>query len=272
MGNKIYCSTGALIGRENDYNYKYIIKYADQIQADAFELMMLKAYYKNFNIMSKLFAENNIMFPVIHSDKDIGTLLSQRNDNDTEEAIRLFNENCNFGKDIGAKMIVLHLWGGDKSDIYIDYNIKICEKLIDISKKYNLTLVVENIPCLVKDPITHWLKLHNIYPDLKFILDTRFLAFHEQTKRIFELKWFENGNIIHMHISDFTGPPKDFSSLRPILHPNEGIIDFNSLLFNIKKVYNGSITLESPVISKDNLDIEKLNNSLNYIKKAGNQS
>ena len=267
MNNKIFCSTGTIIGRENNYDYNFILQNAHKIESDGFELMMLKAYYTNFNIMSKLFAQNNLYFPVLHTDKDIGTLISTNGTGDVDEAIRLYEANCVFAADIGAEKIVLHLWGGPDSDKNPDNNIIVCERLIEISIKHNLKLMIENIPCAIGNPLNHWDKLLK-YEEVYFILDTRFLAFHEQTKSIFETNWFKNENLIHMHVSDLAGQPHDFSSLRPILHPNEGVIDFKIFFNKLKPIYNGTVTLESPVLSKNGLDIEKLNKSLKYIKEA----
>ncbi|MCL2517007.1 MAG: sugar phosphate isomerase/epimerase [Oscillospiraceae bacterium] len=268
MNNKIYCSTGTIIGRENNYDFNFILQNAGNIEADGFELMMLKAYYENFDIMAKLFARNNLFFPILHTDKDIGTLISTNGEGDFEEAIRLFESNCKFAGDIGAEKIVLHLWGGPDSDKNLDNNIFVCERLLEIATKNKLKLMIENIPCAVWDPLVYWNKLYKLYKDVYFILDTRFLAFHEQIESVYDTDWFRCENLIHMHVSDLAGKPHDFSSLRPILHPNEGLIDFKKFFDKLKTNYNNTITLESPVLSKDGLDIEKLNKSLKYIKEA----
>ena len=266
MNNKIYCSTGTIIGRENNYDFNIILQNIDKIEADGFELMMLKAYYENFSKMSKLFSYKNLNFPVLHTDKDIGTLISTNGPGDTDEAMKLFESNCEFASDIGAEKIVLHLWGGPDSDKYPDNNINVCQRLLEISSKYNLKLMIENIPCAIGEPLSYWSKLSKLYTDIYFILDTRFLAFHEEIEMIFDTDWFQCENLIHMHISDLAGDPHDFSSLRPILHPNEGTIDFKNFFKKLKTCYDNTITLESPVLSKTGLDIEKLNKSLNYLK------
>jgi len=272
MNNKIYCSTGAIIGHENKFDWNLIIENKNYIESDAFELMMLRIYYGQFREMEKQFAINDMQFPVIHSDKDIGTLLSHADEESTIEAIRLYELNCEFGVNIGAEKIVVHLWGGSDSDENIEHNINMCEKILEISQKYKITLLIENIPCWLKDPLTYWDILEQRYPEVSFIADTRFLGFHSQTEEIFETNRFDKGKIIHTHVSDFTGPPRDFSTLRPILHPHEGIIDMDTLLSKITDIYDGSITLESPVINGDgSLDINKLNNSLNYLKKVSNR-
>lgn len=272
MYNKIYCSTGTIIGRENNYNWQLIIDNKSNIVSDAYELMMLRIYYDQFREMERQFSIHNLTFPVLHSDKDIGTLLSHADEESTARAIHLFELNCEFGSNIGSEMTVLHLWGGEDSDENIEHNINVCENLLDIAAKYNITLLIENIPCWLKDPLTYWNILEKRYPDLRFIIDTRFLGFHSQTEEIFTSKWFSKNKIVHSHVSDFTGPPRDFSTLRPILHPHEGMIDMDSLLSSVTDTYNGSITLESPVMNKDgSLDIDKLNTSLNYLKKVSNR-
>ena len=273
MNNKIYCSTGTIIGHENNFDWNLIIENKNNIAANGFELMMLKVYYTQFREMEKVFAANDMTFPVLHSDKDIGTLLSHADKESTTEAFRMYDLNCEFGANIGAEKVVVHLWGGGDSDKNIEHNINMCEKILEISQKYKITLLIENIPCWLKDPLTYWDILEQRYPELRFIVDTRFLGFHSQTEEIFTSNWFDKGKIIHTHVSDFNGPPRDFSSLRPILHPHEGIIDMDTLLAGITDIYDGSITLESPVIHADgSLDINKLNNTLNYMKKVSNRT
>jgi len=270
MKNKILCSTGTSIGRENNFDYRIMADIAPKLDCDGFELMMLRAYYDHLTDIPEFFSKTDMLFPVIHADKQIGDLISKNEAGDADEAIRRFELNCKLGRDINCERIVLHLWGGIASDREVWRNIDFCERLLPIATKSGLRLTLENIPCVIADPLTHWKVLADRYADLDFIFDTRFGGFHTQLTQVIEDGWMST-RVKHMHVSDFTGPPRDFSTLRPILHPGEGIVDLGTFFKNAAPLFDGTITLESPVIGTDgSLNLEKLNNSLKYIRKQVN--
>lgn len=267
MKNEVLCSTGCCIGHQNGFDHRLIPVFASGLRCDGFELMMLRAWYDDIDGRAAYLAKSGVPFDVIHSDKEIGVLLSRNEDGDTAEALRLFEISCRTGQTVGASKLVLHLWGGYGTDSRIAHNIGMLDRLLETARRFGLCLTVENIPCGRQDPLTHWASIKKLYPEAHFIFDTRFGAFHRQLSEIFSRPWFEDGSIAHMHISDFAGPPGDFTKLRPILFPNEGIAGFDKLLPRIKAVYHGSISLESPAIGNDgSVDIAKINRALDYIK------
>lgn len=272
MNNKILCSTGAYIGRENGFDYRLIAEYFPRLDCDALELMMLRAWYPTLSEVQSFLADCAASFEVIHSDKEIGTLLSLGSGDDTREAERLFQLSCATGKAVGAKKLVLHLWGGYASDSRIEYNISRLPYLLETADKYGLTVVTENVPCGVHDPFHNWRLLIKAIPSASLIFDTRFGAFHEQLDGVFDLGWFGDGHIKHIHVSDFAGMPGQFNRLRPIPMPTEGTIGaerFARFFSRLKEVYDGTITLESPAISEDGgIDVDMLNNALGYIRES----
>lgn len=48
--NKILCSTGALIGRCNNWDYRLIEAYSNELGCDAFEFMMYSRWEKYCNV------------------------------------------------------------------------------------------------------------------------------------------------------------------------------------------------------------------------------
>lgn len=269
MTDKIYCSTGCLIGRANGYDYRLIAEYAPRLDVSGLELMMLKAYYEHFTEMVRLFSARGLYFPVLHTDKEIGDLISLSGSDDLAKAFSLFDSCCSLAGDIGAKKVVLHLWGGRASDTRFENNLSAFETILGLAGKRGLAVAVENIPCVSLDPLAHWRELEKVYGErVSFIFDTRFGAFHRQLDEFLDSDLIELGKVIHMHVSDFTGPPLDFTTLRPILHPGEGIIDFEGLFDALRPRYSGSVTLESPVLAADgSVDFGKLNSTLGYIKR-----
>lgn len=268
--NELFCSTGTLVGRVCNYDYSLINKYIPVLYEegliDGMELMMIPFYYDKIDEILKTVLSCNVPTPIIHCEKEIGVLLSNCDPNSTKRALEMLEINCMVGKKVGAKKMVFHLWGGLESDSHIDYNISILPQIIEMTKKYNLKLLIENIPCTTYSGLENWRKLYKFLPNIEFIFDTRFGAFHDETEEILNEPIWDYIN--HMHISDYSSFPRDFSKIRPILHPGEGVIDFDFIFSSLKaNKYNGSVTLESPVMTPDGADIEKLRATLKYLRK-----
>lgn len=267
--NKLFCSTGALVGRVCNYDYSLIEKHIPMLYEneliDGMEFMFIPYYYDKIKEITRTVSSCNIPSPIIHCEKDIGVLLSEADNVATKKALELLKINCEVGEKIGASQMVFHLWGGTKSDFHIEYNISKLPEILKITNEYNLELLIENIPCTTHSGLKNWRKIYDFIPQLGFIFDTRFGAFHDEIDEILDEPIWKC--IKHMHISDYSSYPMDFSKIRPILHPGEGVIDFRKIFLGIKRNnYQGSLTLESPVMIPNGADIDKLIRSLSYIK------
>ena len=267
--NKLYCSTGALVGRICNYDYSLIGKHLPNLYdfglIDGMEFMFIPFYYDVKKEIIDTVKSCEVPCPLIHCEKDVGVLLSESDDYATNKALDLLKINCEVGKAIGASQMVFHLWGGIKSDSKIEYNISKLPEILKITDDYELELLIENIPCTTYSGLENWRKLYEFIPKIGFTFDTRFGAFHDEIGDILEEPIWDS--IKHMHISDYSSYPRDFSKIRPILHPGDGVIDFSKIFCGLKdNSYNGSLTLESPVMIPQGADIKKLTSSLLYIK------
>ncbi len=266
--SKIYCSTGVMVGRINNNDYTLVAKHFPNLikkgLIDGAEFMFAHSFYDKLDDIYNVLSSANIPFDVIHCDKEIGVMLSECNDELSMEALALLEKNCKFGKRLGAKKGVFHLWGSTKSDSHIEYNLSFLPQIIDIFKKYDIELLIENIPCAFHSGLENWHTILSLYPNIGLIFDTRFGAFHDEIdKTLSEPIW---DKIKHIHISDYSSYPRDFSKIRPILHPTEGVINFPHLFNELKRVnYHNSFTLESPVMGDGFVDICKLESTLEYL-------
>ena len=266
--NKIYCSSGVMVGKINNNDYTLITKYFPPLINKGLiygvEFMFSHSFYDKLDDIYNEISKSHIPFDIMHFDKEIGIMLSECDDSISKKAMKLLEINCSFAKRIGAKKGVFHLWGGIKSDSHIEYNISFLPKIIDTFKKYDIELLIENIPCTVSSGLSVWRKLYGYLPNIGFVFDTRFGAFHGEMAEIFiEPIW---KHIKHIHISDYSSYPRNFSKIRPILHPCEGVIDFEFVFKKLKNMgYNRSFTLESPVFAENEPDILKLESTLTYI-------
>lgn len=77
---EILCSTGALIGKPNNRDYRILQKLAKQLQCDGYEFMMYSSWYEEWEILADYLAGLNLHIPVLHCDKRIGEAISQGED------------------------------------------------------------------------------------------------------------------------------------------------------------------------------------------------
>ena len=275
-----------MVGRANKYDYKRAADALSSMYADGIisggEMMMIKPYYENIDAVTNKYLSSGVPYPVIHCEKDIGEMLSVysagRINGDSDEglireAMRLFYVNCKTGERLGSSRMVLHLWGGVTSDSAVVGNIGFLPELVRIAGECGIKLLIENVPCTTNDPLDNWRAAREVTKDTGFIFDSRFGAFHHDTDLILESELAPL--VEHIHISDFVGfdgtHERDFSRLRPILHPREGKVDFDSLALRLDELgYNGSFTVESPVMSESGIDEAKMRDTVTKTKQIFN--
>lgn len=275
-----------MVGRVNGFDYKTALgeikKLEDEKYCSGCELMMLTFYYDKLDEVVNSVRNSGVRPVVIHCEKEVGTLISDaavldscgKHDEAEEkyaEAVRCFRLNCMTAEKLSVSRMVLHLWGGYSSDRNIGYNIARFPELERIAENSGARLLVENIPSNTNDPASNW---HKLLPNLGkagLIFDTRFGKLHEQSEEILTDNELTS-RIEHIHVSDYTGGYKNFAALRPILHPRDGVIDFETVSRLILDTgYRGYVTLESPVMSDSGLDIPKIKDTLTYLNKIFNK-
>lgn len=267
MSNRILCSTGTMVGRANGYDYHVIIENKDLPQADGFELMMLKAWYDKLPDVASALEKAGVRTPAIHFEKDIGALLGLGSEEDHEEGLRLFRINADMARAVGAEKAVFHLWDGRFSEKQIFQAIAGLSELYEICGSRGVELAVENVPSRAPSPLDNMRSIAEKYPRARFTFDTRHAAYLGQCEAFFESELWQ-ARICHFHVSDYSGEtvPGMWGVTRPILHPGEGIIDFEALFAEMPAYHGGTVTLESPVLGEDgSLDLPKLVRSLAYL-------
>ena len=256
-----------MVGRANGYDYRVIIENKDLTGADGFELMMLKAWYDKLPEVASSLEKAGIFTPTIHFEKDVGAMLGLGSDAEHEEGLRLFRANADMAKAVGAKKAVFHLWDGRFSEKQIARVIEELDELYEICERRGVELAVENVPSRKSTPLANLLSIAEKYPRARFTFDTRHATYMGECQAFFESALWES-RICHFHVSDYSGEtvPGMWGVTRPILHPGEGIIDFETLFAEMPAYHGGTVTLESPVLGDDgSLDLTKLVHSLFYL-------
>jgi sugar phosphate isomerase/epimerase len=267
MEKKILCSTGTIVGRANGFDHTLIARYANEICADGWELMMLKAYYGQLPEVCRTLARASLPVYTIHFEKDITALLGLGDEEDRKEGLRLFAENADMGREVGATSAVFHLWDGRFDACRLRHSIDLLETLFEICDRRSIELLVENVPCRTS-PYESVLHIAERYPHSRFTFDTRHCDFIGETERFFASDIWKT-RIAHIHVSDHCGltAPGMWGVTRPIVHPGEGRIDFDKLFADMPPYDGETVTLESPVMLPDGThNLEKLNRSLSFLR------
>ncbi len=279
----LFPSTGTMVGYRNGYDYRRalgeFVRLREAGLCDGVELMMLQFYYDKIETVADAVNASGLVSAdsVIHCEKEVGTMISDAGVLDAEgkkdeaeilyrQAYALYRENCRMAELTGLHRMVLHLWGGRSSDGHIPYNAGKLAELSETAAEYGVRLLVENIPSSYDNPLSNWKRLLPLPENTGLIFDTRFGKLHEQTPETLTDAQIVP-HIEHVHISDFGGTYRDFSALRPILHPGEGTIDFAQVAALLDGMnYAGTVTLESPVmLDGGEYDIAKLERTLTYL-------
>ena len=264
--NKILCSTGALLGRPNGRDWRLLAEYTPRLNCDGFEFMVYDSWYDNFDEVIDYVRRLGLNIPTLHCEKTIGELLAVR---EYDEAERQFKLNCRAAADLGARLLVLHLWNGGISDSHIDNNIEGYTRLAPIANALGLVLTVENVVCNQHDPMCHIDRLA-AETDALFTFDTKMAAFHSQLDAIFapeRARLWSDKRIRHIHINDYAGGYMDWNNLRT-LHPGRGNIDFAKFFAQLKtRGYSGDFTIEATSFDKTGaIDADSLNRDVALLR------
>lgn len=260
--NRVLCSTGAVITRKNNRNYRLLPILWRKLKCDGFEFMMYDSFYDKIDEIASFLTETEIIFPAFHCEKTIGEFAAACD----KEAFTRFEKNCRAAKLLGSEMLVLHLWNGIVSDSNFAANLEAFRTFSEIAEEYELYLTVENVVCNNGSPMEHLREISHRYPHAAFTFDTKMAAFHGELSAVYDEAFFQK-HIKHLHINDFCGAVKDWSRLKT-LHPGCGKVDFDSFFDFVKRQdYGGDFTVEATSVDNNGLvDINKLNEDFRKIK------
>ncbi|MCQ2457913.1 MAG: sugar phosphate isomerase/epimerase [Clostridia bacterium] len=268
---QILCSTGAFLGRPNGRDYRLLEVYVPQLACDGIEFIMYDSWYGEIDELTGYLKKLKLNIPVLHCEKKLTEGITRGGREETAEAYRLFEINCRLAGEIGARKTVIHLWNGPISDTAIDNNVRAFGDLREIAGRYGTDLLVENVVCHLQDPMTHWCRLKEVYPDIHFIFDTKMADFHRQLDLLYapEYRWLtEEGHIRHYHVNDYGGGYKDWNNLK-VLAPGEGHIDFERFTAFVKSTgYRDTFTFEATALDQHGtVGIERLNRQFEWAKR-----
>ncbi len=262
---RVFCSTGAIIGRANGRDFTLLRDIVPEIDCDGFELMFYSGWYGREAELVREVGSLRRSFPVLHCDKHIGELLAKE---DFSEAERLFRINCEVARDVGAGILVLHLWNGIISDSNIEANFSALPELNGIAEECGVKLTCENVLAHRRTPLELIKLIYDRYPFAEFTYDTKMADFDNENGRAFEPGFLPVwSRVRHIHLNDRAGGYRDWSSIRA-LHLGEGQVDFEAFFENLARVgYEGDFTVEATSLEDNGtVRVDKMNRSLEKLR------
>jgi len=267
MSGKVLVTTGALIGRPNGRDYRLLEGLAKQLKCDGFEFMMYSTWQDERSEIVDYLKATGLDFPTVHCQKGIGEDIAEGN---LSEGLSRFDGDCLMAEQIGAKLVVLHLWNGRISDSHMGRTLLSVPELQKIAAAHGVTLAIENVVCNMESPLEHFDQLLSLYPDVSFTFDTKMSAFHGELYRMAsdECERFWDGHIKHIHVNDYKGGYMDWDNLRT-LPIGAGNIDFSRVFDHIHKTsYDGDYTIEATAFDQNGVvDTAMLNDCVGKLRK-----
>lgn len=287
--SKILCSTGALIGRPNNRDYRLLKGFSEQLNCDGYEFLVYDTWYPEADKLIETVKSYNLFIPVIHCEKSVSEKLAgarvwfendeycyreftpEEDEEKYRQAIEEFGLNLRIAKELGADRMVFHLWNGLVSDCQIERNAGRFPTLKKMAEEAGILLMVENVVCNRHDPMYDMEVVHKVCPDVSYVFDTKMSEFHGQTMRLFDPEWdwmLTGGHIKHLHINDYDGGLKDWGNLK-VLPIGKGHVNFDGFFSNLKKYgYEGDFTVEATAFDKSGVvDISMLNECFDRLRK-----
>ncbi|HZU00633.1 MAG TPA: sugar phosphate isomerase/epimerase family protein [Ktedonobacteraceae bacterium] len=274
---RLLCSTGTF-SRSPDYTtYQQVLRYAPFFVTDkgveGFELLFYSSWYPHLDRIAHDLEQSGLKFPVMHAEKNIGTSLGKPQPEQRQQAVVWLVENCRLGQLLGAKLLVLHLWGWPELDDNLENNLQLLSTCLDIASEHGIALAIETVPARHAKPLSNIQRALRQDERCYVALDTEFLALTEQLDEVFELEeLWQRKRVCHVHIKDFDGQTFLPNRERRYLHPGEGSIDFKRFFARLKKRgFDGFVSLEASALNREGrVDIEKLHESLRFVREMMN--
>ena len=272
---QLLCSTGTFSRFPDLTDYRSILTYGSELEVDGFELMFYPDWSTEIEHIATELLKSRLRFPAIHAEKGIVPAIVSSRPGEREQGWQWMQASCQFGKSLGANLLIFHLWGLPDSDEKIEQNLHFLKDCMKFAEDFGLKLVVETIPCKYNDPLSNVYRAVEQEPGVLVALDTEFLAMHNQLEAALEADWlWQQNRVRHIHIKDYDGNLYSIDNFRRYLHPGEGSIDFPKFFESLRlRGFSGNISLETSVVNHDGIrDIQKLKKSLSLLQEMINNS
>lgn len=263
----ILCSSGVFFHRSRDGalvvpegpDVEAITSYGARLPADGIEVLVTRRMTGRLANVAESLTRSGLTFPVVHGPKRVGAALP------AEEAVAQLAESAWFAAEMGASVLVLHLWDLPDGDTRFEERLEALVLALDVVGDYGVELAVETIPCLRATPLRNIERVLEHDARACVALDTEFLALHGELESALAADWlWRDGHVRHVHVKDFADDLLDSAGLRRYLLPGEGTIDFGEVFETLeRRHFTGAVSLEAGAYRADGTpDLDVLSEAL----------
>lgn len=265
----ILCSSGAFSRHPDQTDYRAILQQGPLLHADGVEVLFYAAWYGAGDQIAADLCATGLRFPAVHGEKSLYIGLGSTAPGARAAALARLAANCRLAQAIGAARVILHLWGLPETDSYLAAVLPALPACLDLAAAHGVRLAVETLPAIHADPLTLVRRVMDADPRWEVVLDTEFLAYHDQVDAVLDADWlWAAGRVRHIHIKDYE-PPSARGPQRRYLHPGEGHLDFPAFFARLReRRFTGAISLESAALdATGTVDHARIQASLDYLRR-----
>lgn len=260
----ILCSSGVLFESARPHP-ESILALGPKLSAEGIEVLVTRQMVGTLADAADQLSTLDLELPVVHAPKLAGSLLPG------DEGVRQLAESVRFARQIGANLVVLHLWDLPESDSNYATRLDAAVLAADIAADAGVVIAIETIPCLAATPLVNVQRALEHEPRLAVALDTEFLAHHDELEPALQARWlWADGIVRHIHLKDYSDGLIGGEGKRRYLALGEGAIDFPAF-FDVldERSYDGAVSLESaPPAVTGGPDVDAINRSLARISRS----
>ncbi len=174
----------------------------------------------------------------VHANSDIGCFLGSRDEGERRTGIRLLEDACGAAEELGADIVVLHMWNTWADDISTDDAARRVRAFAEGCP--HLSLAVENIPISARGWSQAELMFHLselLPPRVGFTLDLSWSSMYRNLDHLLDLL----PRVRNVHVQGRLGEVDG----RTVLLPRAGDMDLGRAVARIRdRGYSGQWTLE----------------------------
>jgi sugar phosphate isomerase/epimerase len=263
----ILCSSGAFFHRgergalfvPDGSHVDAVVTYGCRLPAEGIEVLVTRQMVDDLTAAADTLTRTELRFPVVHGPKRLGAALPG------DDAVAQLEKSAWFARQIGASVLVLHLWDLPEGDRRFDERLEALRLALDVVADHDIALAVETIPCLEATPLRNIERVLEHDPRACVALDTEFLALHGEVEAAMSADWlWGDGRVRHIHIKDFADGLVDSEGTRRYRLPGEGTINFGDVFGVLQhRGFTGTVSLEAAAHRPDGSpDLDALSNAL----------
>ena len=129
------CSTGCFSRDPDLSSIDLVTRGMRALPETSFEVIFYSTWHDAAPAIARAIVATGAPTPVLHAEKSIGPAFARGSEADRQDALDLFEVNCRFAESIGARRMVLHLWGLPDSDTRLDQNLAALPRLLDTTDR-----------------------------------------------------------------------------------------------------------------------------------------